>query len=162
MITAGVLAVTGDAVCQLYIEKRKLGKNYDFRRTVNLGMVGGLVSAPLIHLWYMRGAPAICRAVSNNKKLYPFISMIADQTLISTSTLAMFLFLTEYLKYFNVQNSVYNVKRKFKDVLITNYKVWPPIILFNFLVVPPHFRVFFCNFVGFFWGIYLSYYQFNK
>jgi len=161
MLTAGVLSVGGDFVCQKYIEKREIGKNYDYRRTMNLFLIGSLVSAPLIHLWYVKGAPAICRHVTQNAKLYPYISLAADQTLIATSTLALFLFLSEYMQNFNAQAAVYNVRRKFWSAITTNWKVWPPIILINFLFVPLHFRVLFTNLIGFFWGIYLTYFQYN-
>jgi len=161
MITAGVLTIVGDAVCQTVIEKKKFTVNYDYRRSLNLAAIGTLFSAPFCHLWYMNFAPAICRAVSSNTKLYPFISLAFDQTLIATSTLGVFLFLSEYLKEFSVKDSVENVRKKFPHAIKTNWKVWPPIILINFLIVPPHFRVFFTNFLGFFWGIYLSWYQFN-
>jgi len=161
MITAGTLTVIGDAVCQTVIEKKKFTTNYDFRRTLNLALIGSLISAPFCHLWYMNFAPAICRTVSNNTKLYPYISMVFDQTLIATSTLGVFLFLSEYLKNFNLNDAKANLNRKFRGAIMTNWKIWPPLILINFLIVPPHFRVFFTNFLGFFWGIYLSWYQYN-
>jgi len=162
MLTAGVLGAIGDCLCQTIVEKKSFSKNYDFQRTFNFTLIGTLISAPMCHLWYMKGAPAICQAVSTNKKLYPYISLIADQTLIATSSMAVFLFISEYLRDFSVNDAVHNVRRKFKEAIMANYKVWPPIILFNFLIVPPHFRVLFTNCCGFFWGIYLSYFQYNK
>ncbi len=161
MLTAGVLGAIGDCMCQTLVEKKSFRENYDYQRTFNFTMIGALLSAPFCHLWYMKGAPAICQAVSTNKKLYPYISLVADQTLIATSTMAMFLFISEYLKDFRVNDAVKNVKRKWKEAIVTNYKIWPPLILINFLLVPPHFRVLFTNFLGFFWGIYLSYFQYN-
>jgi len=161
MLTAAVLTIGCDGICQTVIEKKKLTKNYDYRRTLNLILIGTFISAPLCHLWYMKGAPAICQAVSKNTKLYPYISMVADQTLIATGSLSVFLFLSEYMKEFKVNDATHNVKRKFRHAIMANWKVWPPIILINFLIIPPHFRVFFTNFIGFFWGIYLSYFQYN-
>jgi len=162
MITTCVLTAAGDAVCQLFVEKKKLTKNYDFRRSFSLAFISGIIATPLIHLWYMRGAPAICKAVSNNTKFYPYISMIVDQTAVATSSMAMYLFLSEYFRDFNFRDAVNNVKRKWGEAIVTNWKIWPPLILLNFWIVPPHFRVFFGNFIGFFWGIYMSYFQFNK
>jgi len=161
ILTGALLTIGGDGLCQTLIEKKQLTKDYNYRRTINLILIGALFSTPICHLWYMKGAPAICQAVTNNKKFYPYISMVADQTLISTSTMAIFLFMNEYLRDFNFEDAVYNVKRKFWAGLKTNWKIWPPLILINFLLIPPHFRVFFTNFFGFFWGIYLSWFQFN-
>jgi len=161
MLTAAVLGFTGDAICQTVIEKKTL-KTYDFRRTFNLCLIGTMISTPITHLWYMKGASAICNAVTKNMKFHPYISLVADQTLIASTGLSLFLFLNEYLRDFSITAAKNNVQRKFYDILTTNWKIWPPIILVNFLLIPPHFRVFFTNFLGFFWGIYLSYFQFKN
>lgn len=157
----GVLTVVGDCICQSVIEKKTFRETYNYQRTLNLLLIGTMISTPFCHIWYAKGAPAICKAVSNNQKLYPFISMAVDQTLITATMLGTFLFLTEYMKDFSVKEGVHNVRRKFKTAIVTNWKVWPPIILANFLLVPPHLRVLFVNTIGFFWGIYMSYFQYN-
>lgn len=48
------------------------------------------------------------------------------------------------------------LRRDVQDVIITNWGLWAPAMLFNFKFVPGPWQVLFSNCVGFIWNIYLS------
>ena len=160
MITNAIVFATADVICQKVIENPP--KKFDFRRLLNITMVGGLFAAPVGHLWYCKCIPRLVRKVTSNTKFHPILSMIADQTLFSTPLVSSFLFLNEFLKDFNVKKGIDNVKEKLWTGMKANWTVWPPVQIINFSFIPIHFQVPFVNFIGLFWTIYLSYLQNNK
>jgi Mpv17 / PMP22 family. len=154
----------GDLLCQ-FIEKKSLKKDpntpYNLNRTLHMGLVGGLFSAPTLHIWYCRIAPALCRSITSNKAYYPFISLFFDQTIFAIMGTAGFFFFMDYLDHGNVTKSVANVKEKLWPTMITNWKVWPALNLINFTLIPVQFRVLYNNIFGVLWNSYLSFIQHN-
>jgi len=163
MVTAGVIFGAADAFCQKFLEKSEENtpKKFDWVRCMNMALIGSFVSAPVNHIWYSKWASALVSKVTSRARVQPFISTAADQILLTPVTLSSFLFLSDYLKDFRSLKAAKNVQEKFWGGLTTNWKVWPPIILANFMFVPPQMRVLFVNAFGFFWSIYLSRLQNN-
>ncbi len=48
------------------------------------------------------------------------------------------------------------LKREYKDVIITNWKLWPAVQMVNFFVVPFNLRPLVAGVVALFWNTYLS------
>ena len=158
MLTNGAIFGVADAICQHFIEKPSL-KGYNYQRTLNMVLIGGVFSAPLLHLWYVKWAPNIISKVTSNPNLQPVVGVIADQFFFTPPLMGSFLFISEYLKEYNPRNAIKALQNKMWTGLKTNWTVWPPVQLINFTVIPSQFRVPFVNFVGLFWTIYLSYLQ---
>jgi hypothetical protein len=159
MITAGLIFGAADTVCQKFLEPAD--KRFDYRRVLNMVMIGGLISAPMGHLWYCKWAPSITQKLTTKTKFQPLVSMLADQLLYTPVTLSIFLFSNSYLKDFKSLKAANNIKEKFMSGITTNWKVWPPIVLIGFAMIPPQMRVLYVNVFGFFWSIYLSHLQNN-
>lgn len=49
MITSGFMFGLGDCICQTLVEKTK---EYNYRRTANLFLVGSVFAGPVLHKWY--------------------------------------------------------------------------------------------------------------
>lgn len=162
MITAGIIFGTADVVCQKFLEKPAENKGFDYRRFFNMVFIGSCISAPLSHLWYCKLANQICSRVTMNAKLQPWVALAADQILYTPISISVFLFMNEYMKDFSSLKAIKNVREKFVAGMITNFKMWPPIVLVNFALVPVQLRVLFINVFGFFWTIYLSHLQNSK
>jgi len=163
MITAGIIFGAADAFCQKVLEKSEdnTQKKFDFQRCLNMMLIGSCMSAPINHLWYCKWASALVNKITTRAKLQPIVSTAADQLLLTPVTLSSFLFLNDYMKDFKSLKAAKNVREKFWGGITTNWKIWPPIILANFMFVPPPMRVLFVNTFGFFWTIYLSHLQNN-
>jgi len=160
MITAGLIFGGADAVCQNFLEKTP-GKKFDYKRCLNMVLIGSLISAPLGHLWYCKYASGITNRITTSPKLQSWASMAVDQLIYTPFSLSIFLYVNEYGKEFSSLKSAKNVKERFWTGMIANWKVWPPIVLANFAFIPPAMRVLFINAFGFFWTIYLSHLQNN-
>jgi hypothetical protein len=159
MITAGIIFGAADTVCQKFLEPAD--KRFDYRRLMNMVMIGSLISAPMGHLWYCKWAPMITQRLTTKTRLQPLVSMIADQILYTPLTLSIFLFSNNYLRDFKSLKAAIQTKEKFWSGLTTNWKIWPPIVLVGFAMIPLQMRVLYMNAFGFFWTIYLSHLQNN-
>ena len=160
MATAGIIFAGADTFCQKIIEK-KPDKKFDYRRLINMVLIGTFMSAPISHLWYCKWGNKLGAKLTTNSKLQPWVAMGLDQVLYTPVTLTMFLFMNQYAKDFSVLKAINNVREKLWRGMVANWKVWPPLVWINFALVPIHFRVLFVNVFGFFWTIYLTYLQNN-
>lgn len=161
MLTNAIIFGTADTICQKFIEKKGTNKSLDYKRLLTIVLFGSVYAAPIGHLWYCKWAPKAMSAITTNKKIQPVVAMAMDQLMFTPPLMFSFLFFNEYLKNFNTKQAMQHVKNKMWTGLKTNWKVWPPIQLLNFTVIPSQLRVPFVNFVGLFWTIYLSYLQNN-
>jgi len=154
------VAGSADAVCQTFFEQTP-GKKYDYMRTLKMTLVGSLMSAPMSHLWYCKYASNLTTKITMKPKLQPFVSLGFDQLMYTPFSLSLWLYVNGYIKDFSSLKAIKNVKERFWAGMKANWKVWPPIILVNFALIPPPLRVLFVNAFGFFWSIYLSHLQNN-
>jgi len=161
MLTNILIFGAADTICQTVFEKSSI-KTFDFQRLGNMMLIGCFFVAPIGHLWYCKWAPSLIPRVTMNPKIQPVIGMLADQLIFAPPFVSSFLFLNDYLKNFSAKKAAENVKEKIWTGMKANWKLWPPVQLINFSIVPIQFRVPFVNFVSLFWTIYLSYLQNNK
>lgn len=79
MITCGVLCLLGDCVTQHYVHKNE---NFNFKRNVNLFLVGALWTAPMLHLWHAKLVPIVSKLIfteSTHKVKTVFTLVVLDQ-----------------------------------------------------------------------------------
>uniref|UniRef100_A0A915ATV1 Mitochondrial inner membrane protein Mpv17 n=1 Tax=Parascaris univalens TaxID=6257 RepID=A0A915ATV1_PARUN len=152
VVSAGSLAGVGDVFSQLLVEDRWRKGGYEPIRTARFVGVIAIWVAPILYRWF-----GILERVSGGPSIVPIKRMLIDQTVMApllTSTVITNLHLIE-------GNTPYNAflraRKEIIPVLITNYKVWPFVQLFNFYVVPLRYRIILLQFVGIFWNAYLSF-----
>ncbi|KAL3093704.1 hypothetical protein niasHS_006266 [Heterodera schachtii] len=159
VFSAGVLAATGDILCQKFIEKRD---KWDPFRTSRFALTTAIVIAPIQFHWFR----FMDRRIGNPKRVGPagkvtlqtgLKRVLVDQSLIAPALTAVFLFSVNFLDSFSTQNAIQRTKRIYLDVLINSYKFWPFVQIVNLTVIPLHFRVVFLQFFGIFWNIFLSF-----
>lgn len=144
-MTASVLFGTGDAIAQFAVEKRSL-KEYDYVRTLRLGLYGGAIFAPIMSVWFRTlervpvGKPGSPLNVAAKVAL--------DQGLAAPNMVALFFSATTLLG----GGGVDDVKKKLDDsywsTLKTSWALWIPVQSINMALVPVQHRLLFVNVVS--------------
>lgn len=57
----------------------------------------------------------------------------------------------------DVDETIKRVKRDYKDVVLTNYTIWPAVQMANFYFVPLQYQVLLVQCVAIVWNTYLSF-----
>jgi len=149
----GGLMILGDVICQTYVEKKAL-KEVDTYRALKFGAIGAVYVGPIISTWYRFLERAI---VFKSAGLQAVGKMAVDQIFLAPTFLYSFLWINGLTSFKPVDEVKREAHKNYFDILITNYKVWPFVQVFNFWVVPLRYRVIFVQVIAIFWNTYLSY-----
>ncbi|KAB0796496.1 hypothetical protein PPYR_10557 [Photinus pyralis] len=145
------LTIAGDILAQTAVEGNSL-KNINLLRTSQFGAVGLFLVGPTLTTWYRfldkclgnKGASAVLKKVA------------FDQGLFAPSFIVVFLTSLAIVQQKNIKSSIDELKMNYKDILITNYKLWPLVQLGNFYIVPVQYQILVVQFVAIIWNTYLS------
>ncbi|CAA9993416.1 unnamed protein product [Nesidiocoris tenuis] len=110
----------------------------------------GACIGPTLHGWYS----TLGRILGETSSLPRNLGKVAvDQTLFAPVCIASFLSLTALLQGRDVVKTLEN---DYLDVLSANYKLWPPVQVINFTLVPLYYRTLFVQLIALGWNTYLS------
>ncbi|XP_039604944.1 protein Mpv17 isoform X1 [Polypterus senegalus] len=151
ILTAGTLVGVGDVISQQVVEKKGL-RNHNVKRTVKMMSIGFFFVGPVIGGWYK----ALDYLVPGGNKTVAFKKMILDQGAMAPCFLACFLTITGALNGLSLEENWNKLKRDYKDALIANYYLWPPVQIANFYFIPLHHRLAVVQIVAIAWNSYLS------
>lgn len=79
-----------------------------------------------------------------------------DQSTFAPCLMATLITSINILEGNSFQYSIEQLKLKYVDVMLTNYKIWPAVQLCNFYFVPLKHQVLVVQSVALFWNAYLS------
>lgn len=125
----------------------------DVIRTSRFAFLGFALIAPVVHVWYgflMKKIPG----TSLKRVLQRTFLDQACFSPIFVPTFMTSLMILEQTKPFD--EIVHIVKRDVGEIIISNWTLWIPAMLFNFKFVPGKWQVLFSNGIGFIWNVYLS------
>ncbi|RKP16176.1 hypothetical protein ROZALSC1DRAFT_17922, partial [Rozella allomycis CSF55] len=149
----GVLAGAGDIVSQIGIEKRDY-KDYDQIRTARFMFIGYFVTGPSLNLWYK----ILERVVIESHPLKNMAKKVfLDQIVFAPFTTALFFVFNGLLERIPFDKIQSKLQKVWWSTLMTNYKIWPAVQMFNFYFVPLGLRLPFVCTIGLGWNSYLSY-----
>ncbi|CAJ0962832.1 unnamed protein product, partial [Mesorhabditis belari] len=149
---SGMIAASGDAICQLVIEGTPIEK-YNFLRTTRFFALGGLLVAPTLYRWFRvldkikHGAPYT----------HPIKRVLVDQLFFSPVFSVIFLMVLRLLENRSIDECYALVSRDWWPLWKTGLMFWPFFQLVNFSIVPIHYRVVTTNSAGLLWNCYVSY-----
>jgi hypothetical protein len=167
-ISSGLIAGSGDFLCQLFVDKRNVvededdGKKtssrlagWDPARTGRFAILGAFLVAPGIHYWYnalsMRLVPGAV-TVSNVIK-----RVALDQFVFTPIFLQVWL---SGLWTMEGETPLEAIPSRMMEatptILVANWILWIPAQIINFRTVPVKYQVLYSNVVALFWNVYLS------
>ncbi|EIW67191.1 hypothetical protein M231_04796 [Tremella mesenterica] len=157
MTTAGCLMALGDGVAQIGIEGKRFNPRdgeqaWEMIRTVRMGFYGGVIFAPLGHMWLER----MNRVKLDSGIRTLSVRMVCDAFLWSPFVCALFPTAVGLLE----GKSVPEVRQKVKLMWLPTWTralcVFGPTQMINYTFVPPQLRLLVLQSVGLCWNIYLS------
>jgi protein Mpv17 len=143
-------------------------KKIDWKRNLNLFLVGNFYVAPCLHAWYCKILPVVMGRIFGEtapKAARVFSSMAADQLLFAPIFLCGFFIVDGVFKQPNaegLQKGIQNYKDKIWETLKINWMIWPIAMTINFWFMPLQYQVLFANCVGLFWNVILSYIAYDE
>lgn len=156
-LTSGIIAWSGDAVCQLLIERNTNEHQYDAWRSVRFGFLGMALVGPVCHHWY----GFLARIIPSQEAQGVAKRVFLDQFVFAPVFLNGFctaLWLLEGRR-FNYSIAVYleQIMETLPAVILTNWTLWIPSMALNFRYVPVQYQVLASNVIGMVWNVYLSF-----
>lgn len=148
-LTAGILNLFADLVCQVFFEKVP---QVDIQRLLSFTAIGLFMSGPGLHIWYgllpkvipVPGFPGV------------LLRLAADQ-LIFTPLGVVCLFIALCTFEGRQQEIEAKLRKDWLPLVVANWKVWVPFQLINFGFIPPQLQVAATSLMGVAWSIFISY-----
>jgi len=154
-LTASILACIADIVAQIMDE---CTKRLEKRRVLGMVLYSGLVSGICVEFMYSSVFPVIF-GVTEGGFLRAIRMTIFDECINAPFLWLPPAYMAQAIVYGTsireaIQKYITDVREH--GLLIKYWSIWIPMSLFNFAIVPLHFRVAFVAVVSFFWMIILS------
>jgi hypothetical protein len=153
-LTSGAIAWSGDAACQLLIEK---SHRYDVWRSARFGFLGMALVGPVCHHWY----GFLARAIPSPDALGVAKRVLLDQFVFAPVFLNCFcttLWLLEGRRFdYSVAVYLEQINETLPAVIVTNWTLWIPSMALNFRYVPVPYQVLASNVIATVWNVYLSF-----
>ena len=162
-ITSGVIAASGDALCQILSYNDMQSTRFDWIRTTRFAILGSFLVAPTMHTWY---GVLMTRIPGKSIKAIG-LRLFCDQALFAplfTPTFISCLTILEHLSEKSVADGgnkqfAPHLEKRIRDspeAIYMGWKIWVPSMAVMFSVVPSKYQVLYSNCVGFVWNGYLS------
>jgi len=152
ILQTGVLCATGDVLSQVLVERKSLSE-FDYSRVGKFFVLGTCLVAPCLRTWYLT-MEKIVKAQGSRGALS---KVVLDQGLFAPCFIAVFVSSASTLNGLTPKEIGANLQRDYKDILLTNWKLWPATQLANFYFVPFQHRILVVNVVALVWNTYLAY-----
>ncbi|CAH0558171.1 unnamed protein product [Brassicogethes aeneus] len=154
----GFLMAGGDFIAQTVVEKKSL-ESYDTVRTAKFFGIGLLFVGPTISAWYKfldKKFTAQVRQLAN-KKTAVFKKVALDQLIFAPVFIAAIISVIDLSEGGEVRKIPCELGKKYPDILLANYKLWPWVQLVNFYFVPLKHQVLLVQSVAVLWNTYISF-----
>ena len=175
-ISSGLIAGSGDFLCQLFVDKRNDGKevekdgvvskgsekesssllaSWDPARTGRFALLGAFLVAPGIHYWYNALSTRLVPGAVTVSNVMKRVAL--DQFAFTPFFLQLWL---SALWTLEGETPIETIPSRMMEatptILVANWILWIPAQIFNFRMVPVKYQVLYSNVVALFWNIYLS------
>ena len=162
-ITSGVIAASGDVLCQTLSYDLQRTR-FDWVRSTRFAILGSFLVAPTVHIWY---GFLMTRIPGNSFKAIGQ-RLFCDQGLFAPLFTPTFISCLTILEHLSEDKDVADdmnkqfashLKERIREspeAIYMGWKIWVPSMAVMFAIVPCKYQVLYSNCVGFIWNGYLS------
>ena len=151
-VTSATLYAAGDGIAQSV--DGTLQRGYNVERGVKAAIWGGLIFAPLAHVWYNRVLERFLPGTSTRAVL---TKVALDQTVWALPVSSLYLaYVTVYINHGTVDDAERAIRTKIWPLMKANWLLWPAVQLVNFRFVPGPLQVPFINVIVLGWSAFLA------
>ncbi|XP_045104110.1 protein Mpv17-like isoform X1 [Portunus trituberculatus] len=150
-LQAGTLMGVGDASSQFFVEGKSFDE-YEWRRTARFFAIGTFFVGPVLTKWY---GLLDCK-FGSGKGISAVKKVASDQLIFAPSFLGAFLSVLGITQGHSVAQIQQEIKTNYKDIILTNWSVWPAVQIINFSFVSLHHQVLVVQTFAVFWNTYLA------
>lgn len=148
---AGILMGAGDVISQFVVEQKKF-EQFQWQRTFRFFGLGTFFVGPTLGTWY----GALHRHIGSGKGIVAVKKVAVDQLIFAPGFIAAFLTLLGMLEGNSFEVSQDMVRKKYKDILLANWSVWPAVQICNFSFTPLQHQVLVVQVFALLWNTYLA------
>ncbi|XP_050205645.1 protein sym-1 [Mercurialis annua] len=148
-LTAAVLTLIGDVVCQLAIDEVE---SLDIKRMFLFTFLGLALVGPTLHFWYLY----LSKVVTLQGASGATVRLLLDQFLFSPIFIGVFLAALVTLEG-RPEQVIPKLQQEWVSVVIANWQLWIPFQFLNFRFVPQQFQVLAANAIALVWNTILSF-----
>ncbi|OIT04730.1 PREDICTED: protein sym-1 [Nicotiana attenuata] len=148
-VTSALLTLSGDLICQLWIDQVA---SVDVKRTFIFTLLGLVLVGPSLHFWYLY----LSRLVTTPGASGAVMRLVLDQFLFAPIFVGVFLSSLVTLEGRSSQ-VIPKLQQEWFSSVLANWQLWIPFQFINFRFVPQQFQVLAANFIALVWNVILSY-----
>ncbi|XP_015577569.2 protein sym-1 [Ricinus communis] len=148
-LTAAVLTLIGDLVCQLVIDQVQ---SLDIKRTFLFTFLGLILVGPTLHFWYLYLSKVVTLTGASGASL----RLLLDQFLFSPIFIGVFLAALVALEG-RPEQVIPKLQQEWFSAVLANWQLWIPFQFLNFRFVPQQFQVLAANGIALVWNVILSF-----
>lgn len=168
-ISGGIIAGTGDFLCQLLLERpesihlkdeekdavpESFFVNWDHERSTRFFVLGTFFVAPTSHYWY----DLLEKYVGSGKNVVLVGKRVfLDQFIWTPVFFIIWLVGLWTMEGTPIESLPKRLSEKYRDIMIANWIVWIPAQAANFYFIPVKYQVLYQNLVELLWNVYLSF-----
>ena len=152
IVTSGTLFCTGDAIAQ-NVDGTIRRRGYDSKRALGAAVWGGLIFAPIAHVYYNR---VLSYYIPGTSTAAVLTKVAIDQTIWGVMINSAYLSYAALWNGGTTDDARSAVENKIWNVMKANWLIWPAVQIVNFKFVPEPLQVPFINVVVIGWSCYLA------
>ncbi|XP_045615513.1 protein Mpv17 isoform X2 [Procambarus clarkii] len=145
------LTGAGDLLSQFFVEK-KPATQYEWQRTARFFAIGTFFIGPSITKWYR----VLDVKFGSGKGIRALKKVAVDQLVFAPVFLGVFLGVLGVMQGHRPQRIQNDIKKNYKDIILTCWSVWPAVQICNFSFVPLNYQVLVAQTFALVWNTYLA------
>ncbi|ODV90430.1 hypothetical protein CANCADRAFT_13977, partial [Tortispora caseinolytica NRRL Y-17796] len=157
-LISGTLFATGGSIAQIINMRTDpdTHQQFDWYKTLRLGLYGGLVFAPLAKRWMSFVQSKVQITTAGNTIKDTLARTFVDQSIFPCGIIFCYFTINGLTDGKSIDEIKLHLKHHYVSTLLTNWTVWPVVQFVNYTFIPLARRLLFVNVFSLFWNVFLA------